>query len=253
MTRWLAAFFLAFGLVSTAAGETPDHAPWDRLLATYVRPVAGAPSRVDYAAWQENVADRAALRAYIAALEATPVSRLTRNEQFAFWVNLYNAATIDVVLARYPVASIREIKPNPFATGPWGEPRVSVAGQRLSLDDIEHRILRKDWREPRVHYALNCASIGCPNLMARAWRAESLSADLDAAARAYVGSARGVAVTAQGLRLSRIYQWFAEDFGDEGALRAHLGAFAPQSARAAIATAPIIGYAYDWSLNDVAR
>jgi hypothetical protein len=246
----------AFALLLLAAAPAkaqapPDHTPWDRLLARYVGESADGINRVRYAAWKADGADRAALRAYIRALEATPAAALARNDEFAFWVNVYNAITIDLVLDAYPVASIRDIKPNIFASGPWDQERVTIDGRRMSLNDIEHQILRVRWREPRVHYAVNCASLGCPNLMPRAWRGETLNADLDAAARAYIGHARAVAFGPRGLTLSRIFQWYRRDFGDEAQLRAHLARYSPAARRADLDTAPIVGYAYDWSLNEV--
>ena len=123
----------------------------------------------------------------------------------------------------------------------------------MSLDDIEHETMRPTFRDPRVHYAVNCASIGCPNLRPRAWRAETLERDLDDAASAYINHPRGVTVLPDGrLRVSSIYSWFSEDFGStEAAIIAHLRshAAAPLAARLTERTA-IAGDAYDWALND---
>ena len=232
------------------AQPAPDHSGWDRLLGRYVVESPDGINRVRYEAWTRNANDRAALDAYIESLEATRVSSLPRNAQFAFWVNLYNAVTVDVILDAYPVSSIRSIRPTLISIGPWDANRVTVEGRELSLNDIEHRVLRRQWSEPRIHYAVNCASMGCPNLMARAWRAETLNADLDAAARAYINHDRGVEVGTSGLTLSRIYRWYREDFGSEAELRAHLMRYAEPAKRAALEQRPIVSYDYDWSLND---
>ena len=110
--------------------------------------------------------------------------------------------------------------------------------------------MRPTFRDPRVHYALNCASLGCPNLMPRGFHAASLNSDLDAAARAYVNHPRGVSVAARGLRLSSIYDWYAADFGTPAQLRAHLLRFAaPELAARVRASDRIAGYGYDWTLN----
>ena len=258
------AFFLTIalwlGLLATAAAAEPDPERWDALLSRYVAPGPDGVNRVDYAIWKASAADRAALDGYIAALEAARISGLSRQEQIAAWVNLYNAATIRVVLARYPVRSIRDILSegagfNPKAlVGPWLTKVVTVEGKRLSLDEIENAILRRRFADPRIHYALNCASIGCPNLMARAWRGATLDADLDAAARAYINSSRGVSVSTRGLRLSSIYDWYARDFGGDAQLRVHLERYAsPELAARIRATPAIAGYGYDWTLNDRAR
>lgn len=246
---FLAVCFAWAALFMSTAAAQPDPAPYDRLLQRYVTAGSDGVNRVNYRAWAASAADRAALDAYIAAHEAARPSQLSRNEQFAFWANLYNAVTLDVVLDAYPVSSIRQIRPSLLAIGPWTMDRVTVEGRRLSLDDIEHGIMRPTFRDPRVHYAVNCASIGCPNLQREAFRGASLDVQLDAAARAFIASDRGVRITAQGLRLSRIYQWFAEDFGTEAQLRDHLARYATGARAADIRNQRIVGYAYDWDLN----
>jgi hypothetical protein len=201
-----ALFAWAALFMTPAAAQAPDPRLFDRLLQRYVSAGTDGVNRVNYRAWAASAADRAALDAYIAAHEAARPSQLSRNEQFAFWANLYNAVTLDVVLDAYPVTSIRQIRPNILAIGPWTVERVTVEGRRLSLDDIEHGIMRPTFRDPRVHYAVNCASIGCPNLQREAFREASLEAQLDAAARAFIASDRGVQITrqARGRRTSEI-------------------------------------------------
>lgn len=254
---WLVAALAAvFALSLAPARAAPDQAGYDRLLQQYVVAGADGVNRVQYAAWKANAPDRAALDAYIASLEATSISKLSRDAQFAAWVNLYNALTLKVVIDHYPVRTIRDIKSTgvfgPKALlGPWATKRVTVEGVHYSLDDIEHGVLRAKFRDARVHYALNCASYGCPNLQRRAWRAESLPADLDAAARDYVNHSRGVALEANGLRISSIYRWFQADFGgSQAAVLAHLSQFAQGPTADALAKQPkILGDSYDWSLN----
>jgi hypothetical protein len=232
-----------------------DHSAFDRLLARYVAPGRDGVNRVAYARWKASAADRQALAGYIGALEQTQVATLSRPEQFAYWVNLYNAATVRLILERYPVGSIREIKPHPLAFGPWKTPVVTVGGTRLSLDDMEHGILRKGWREPRVHYAVNCASYGCPNLRTRAFTGPSLEADLTAAAAAYVNHPRGARVVDGRLIVSSIYSWYKEDFGgsDSGVI-AHLRAHAAAPLKAKLAgITKVAKTEYDWALNDAGR
>jgi hypothetical protein len=259
--RTLLAIFAALFVFTTgpAMAQAPDHAAWDRLLERYVTTDASGLNRVDYAAWRASAGDRQALAGYIEDLADTPVSTLPRNDQFALWANLYNALTVQEVLNAYPVRSIRSIRsrgtgldPAGF-TGPWRTRLVTVEGRSLSLDAIEHEILRPTFGDPRVHYAVNCASVGCPNLQREAFRGEELDAQLDAAARAYVNSNRGVELTRRGLRLSQIYSWFREDFGSEQDLRAHLARYATGQRAQRIPTDPIVGYQYDWDLNDTSR
>ena len=248
---------IAVCAVSGARAETDPDAPYDVLLKRYVKSAPDGVNRVDYAGWRANKADRAALDAYIAEMARRRPSTMTRSEAFAYWGNLYNAVTLKVILDRYPVASIRDIKSDSWFdpkayTGPWRQSRVTVEGRRLSLDDIEHVIMRPTFKDPRVHYIVNCASYGCPNLMNRVWRASTLEADLDAAARAFVNHPRGVTVLPSGgLKVSSIYKWFIEDFGgNDAGLIAHFRAFAKPELSKRLANSPrIIEDDYDWSLN----
>jgi hypothetical protein len=157
------------------------------------------------------------------------------------------------------VASIRDIKSegllDPKAyTGPWRTKRITIENRSYSLDDIENEVLRPVFKDPRVHYAINCASYGCPNLRNKVWTAATLAADLDRAARDYVNHPRGVTVlTGNRLRVSSIYKWFADDFGgtDAGKI-AHLRRYAEPKLAAALASNPVISEdTYDWSLNNV--
>lgn len=232
-----------------ASRRSVDHAGWDAFVARYRVEGADGVARVAYGAVTQT--DRQALNDYLALLSATPVSSLNQAEQFSYWVNFYNALTVQVILDHYPVASIRDIDISPglFANGPWGARLVTVEGEALSLDDIEHRILRPIWQDPRIHYVVNCAAIGCPNLPARALRPSTNDATMNAAAIAYVNDPRGVDVAPNGLTVSRIYDWFAEDFGD---LRAHLARYATGDRAASLASGvAITRYRYDWSLNDI--
>ncbi len=241
------------------AANDPD-AIYDRLLKRYVTESQDGVNRVDYAGWRASATDRAALDAYVADLAARRPSSMSRADAFAYWGNLYNAVTLKVVIDRYPVASIRDIKSDSWVdpkayTGPWRQQRVTVEGRRLSLDDIEHAIMRPTFKDPRVHYVVNCASYGCPNLMNRAWRAATLEADLDAGARAFINHPRGVTFLPSGaLKVSSIYKWFIEDFGGgDAGLIAHFRNFAgPELARRLAGSPRIAEDDYDWSLNRTA-
>ena len=259
----VAAGSLAHVLPSPARAQAASgglHDSFDALLKRYVSPNPDGVNRVDYARWKASAADLKSLKDYIARLAATPASKLPRAEAFAFWANLYNAITLDVVLGRFPVKSIRDIKSDglfdPKAyIGPWRSKRVTVEGKQLSLDDIEHETMRPMFKDPRVHYSVNCASYGCPNLLPKAWTAATLEADLDAAARDFVNHKRGVEVIAGNkLRVSSIYKWFRDDFGpDDAAVLAHLKKYAAPALREMLEKVTTIAEDhYDWSLNVVA-
>lgn len=237
-----------------ASRLTVDHTAWGGLLTRRISTGADGINRFAYGS--VDAADRDALRGYLAAGSAMPVGRLTRREQMAFWINLYNAVTVQCILDHFPVGSIRDIDISPglFANGPWGAKLITVEGEPLSLDDIEHRILRPIWRDPRIHYGVNCAALGCPNLLAEPFAAGAMDRMLDEAALAFVNHPRGVRLAGNRLEVSSIYVWFEEDFGgsDEGVIR-HLKAYAgPDLAMELEKRRRIDGHDYDWSLNGIA-
>lgn len=229
-----------------------DHGAWDAFLSAYVSEGADGVNRVAYA--RVGAAGRQALAGYLGRLAAVPVGRLTRDAQRAFWINLYNALTVKVVLDHYPVKSIRDIDISPglFSDGPWGRKLIDVDGAAISLDDIEHRILRPIWKDARIHYALNCASVGCPQLQPTAFTAVNAEALLDRAARQYVNHPRGVVVAGGRLVVSSLYKWYAADFGGgDGAIIAHLKRYAEPALKAKLdGVRDIADDHYDWALND---
>ena len=234
---------------------TIDHAAWGEFLDAYLVVRPDGANLVRYAGVSE--ADRRALDGYLDKLAGIEISQYSRPVQFAYWVNLYNALTVDVVLDHYPVESIREIDISPgwFSSGPWGAELVEVEGTALTLNDIEHRILRPIWQDPRIHYAVNCASIGCPDLRAEPYSADRLDRQLDAAARAYVNDPRGAKVTHGALTVSKIYTWYQEDFDDSdaGVIR-HLRQYADEELAAALdGVSAIADSRYDWSLNEAPK
>jgi hypothetical protein len=234
------------------SSTTVDHTAWDVLLKAHLVSAENGLDRFRYGSM--NASDRAVLADYLAALQAIRISEFNRAEQRAYWINLYNAATVKVVLDHYPVRSIREIRLGGgfLDDGPWSRKWLKVEGEALSLDDIEHRILRPIWKDPRIHYAVNCASVGCPNLSRTAYRAGNFDNLAEAGARAYVNSPRGVRVENGRLHVSSIYEWFKADFGgSDGGVIAHLKQYAEPALGARLETiARIDGDAYDWSLND---
>ena len=231
---------------------TVDHSPWDGVLARHNVPAADGSRRFAYD--RVGPDDRRRLGDYIDALANVAVSDLGRDQQRAYWINLYNALTVKVVLDRWPVASIRDIAISPglFSVGPWGRKVIRVEGEPLSLDDIEHRILRPIWKDARVHYALNCAAIGCPDLLPIAFTAANTEELLERAARAFVNHPRGARIEGGRLVVSSIYVWFRSDFGDgtDAAVIAHLARHArPEFARALAGIERVSDHGYDWAIN----
>lgn len=231
--------------------ESIDHTPWDNLLSRHVRTSDQGVNLVDYHGF--STGDRTMLADYITILSGVPISQFNRDQQLAYWVNLYNALTVRVVLDHYPVESIRDIDISPglFATGPWDKKLISIEGENLTLNDIEHRIMRPIWRDPRIHYVVSCASIGCPNLRDRAYSGTEIDTALDRAATAYVNDPRGVSVVDGKVSVSKIYDWFIEDFGgSEGMVLRHLQRYAaPELAARLEAIGKLSDVHYDWSIN----
>ena len=229
-----------------------DHAVWDKLLKKYIRSAALGLNRFSYGA--VTAKDLWDLSGYLAALQAVKISGYNRDEQRAYWINLYNAATIKTVLEHYPVESIRDIDLGGgfFTSGPWSEPFLKVEGEAVSLDDIEHRMLRPIWKDPLIHYSVNCASVGCPNLVRDAYTGENAQRLAEANASAYVNSPRGARMEEGELYVSSIYEWFKSDFGgsDAGVI-AHLKRYAGPELRKQLAGVDhSSGDDYDWTLND---
>ena len=231
-----------------------DHGAWNSFLQQYVvAPHASGINRVRYQVVSPD--HQAALQGYLKSLQALAISSYNRSEQKAYWINLYNALTVDLILSRFPVASIRDIHISPglFARGPWGAKLLTIEGEKLSLDDLEHRILRPIWRDQRVHYALNCASLGCPNLQPRAYTSDNSEALLEKGAREFINHPRGVTIQEGKLKVSSLYVWFQEDFGRGAAdLMAHWLEYAePDLAGALENYQGGLAHDYDWRLNGV--
>jgi len=208
------------------SGYAVDHSSWDSFLQRYLVTGPRGVNRIKYR--QVTACDQQRLNCYLQRLQSTDVRALNRDEQLAFWFNLYNAKTASIVLQNYPLRSVRQIKQK-FTdfVGPFDdEGVVNVLGKPLSLNDIESGIIRPVWKDPRIHYAVNCASFGCPNLSPTAWTC--------------------------GVRLSKIYKWYKDDFGgDDESVLAHVRQYSNnQTANTLCNRQSISGYFYDWSLND---
>jgi len=232
---------------------TVDHADWDLLLQRYVD--ADHPSGINRFKYSSvSLKDRKALKDYLRKLQDVEVSGLNRDEQKAYWINLYNGLTVDVILDHYPVKSIRDIDISPgiFSSGPWDAKLLTIEGEKVSLNDIEHRILRPIWQDNRIHYAVNCASVGCPNLQPRAYTSRQLDLLLEKDAAEFINHPRGVSFTRNRLQVSSIYFWFQEDFGNsEKGIIEHLKKYlSPENLEKINAVQTKMGHQYNWDLNE---
>ncbi len=233
--------------------QVVDHSLWETLLAKYL--VTDHPSAINRFRYGAVTAeDQHSLNTYLAQLQKIKVSQLNRMEQKAFWINLYNALTIKVILDHYPVKSIMDVDISPgfFSNGPWDAKLLNLEGENLSLNDVEHRILRPIFNDNRVHYALNCASLGCPNLQARAFTATNMEQLLDEGAGSYINHARGAQIVNGKLQVSSIYKWFQSDFGgSRQQVIDHLLQYAQGDLAHTLGTYKgKLRFAYNWDLNE---
>lgn len=271
LIKTLTVVFILFGHVSVQAAakselwtrwqkhdpanrKTIDHYAWDQFLKQFL--VAPHPSGINRVRYQAvTPEDLKSLKSYLQDMQSMAISSYNRAEQKAYWINVYNALTVDLVLARFPLNSIRDINISPglLARGPWGAKLLSVEGERLSLDDVEHRILRPIWKDNRVHYALNCASLGCPNLQPVAYTGENSEALLERGAKEFINHPRGVAIKNGRLQVSSIYVWFQVDFGGGAEdLMEHWQNYAnPPLTDALEKYSGGLAHDYDWRLNGV--
>lgn len=259
---WMA---VAMGVVTPAVGqEIPDHGIFARVLERHLRD-----SFVDYAAIKADPRDLEHYLAQLAAVPAAAVDVAPRNTQLAFWINAYNACAIRLVVDHYPIGkrgglgaianAVRGIPANSIQQIPdtWKREFCEVAGKTRSLDEIEHDIIRP-MGEPRIHFAVNCASRSCPVLAPTPYTGKGLNDELDAAVARFVADTsqyrleRGERAV---LHLNKILEWYGGDFGGEGGVLAFLMKYIPEADAEYIqqhGPARLVFEDYDWTLNDMA-
>jgi hypothetical protein len=212
----------------------PDHGSWDRLLQEYV----SASGRVDYAGLRRN---RGRLKDYLATLaRATPDEDWSREAAMAYWINAYNAFTIELILDHWPVGSIKEIGNG----NPWDDKWIELAGRRYSLNQIENEILRPRFRDPLIHFAVNCAAISCPPLHNRAFTAANLDRTLEQRTRAFINNERFNSLSPTAATVSKLFDWYRTDFAP---LHEFLARYTTESIDA---RTNIRFREYDWGLNN---
>ncbi len=256
-------FFLTISLFwSGAALAAPDHSTWDALLKhNVVVTGAGTASKVNYGRFK---ADHAKLKAYLkytSSVSRTTFNKWSKNDQLAFLINAYNAWTVELILTKYPnLKSIKDL--GSFVQSPWKKNFIPLFGKMVSLDHIEHGLIRGSGRynEPRIHFAVNCAAIGCPALRNRAYRGNSLSAQLNAATIAFLKDRSRNRFKNGRLEVSNIFKWYRADFekGWRGAKNLNqflaiyanaLGLTKGQQANVKSGKIKVRYLRYDWRLN----
>jgi hypothetical protein len=238
-------FVAGFYQSVSAAGF--DHSIFDRILKTYVN----NQGLVDY----NGIAGDQSFKSYMESLKTAQTESMSRNGQLAFWINAYNAVTIDKVIKWKPKKSVRET----FVPGVWSGTKFfttrehTVAGERYSQDDIEHEILRKQLKEPRIHFAIICASSGCPPLPRFAYTEDNVQTKLEDETRKYINSHRGTRIDSAKnlLHLSKLFDWFAGDFEyKSGSVLDFIKPYLDQKSLVFVEQQPKIKFIhYDWALN----
>ncbi len=228
-------------LVSTSLISQSDslHSSYDEILKTYVKN-----GLVDYGQLKAN---RSSLDNYLQQLSRVSEREFNtwqENAQLAFLINLYNAATLQLIIDNYPLDSIRDI--GNFISGPWDQKVVSLFGEKITLDNVEHDIIRVDYDEPRIHMVLVCAAIGCPPLLNEAYTASKLESQLEKQSRFYLRNSKGLVLRrSEGkVYLSSIFKWYGEDFDS-------VRDFAQKYSGQNLEGLKIDWIDYDWSLNDL--
>jgi hypothetical protein len=224
----------AYQIATSVGSSSINHSKWDALLEKHV----SKNGSVNYKAFQQ---DSKQLEAYLTELSANvPSKSWSKNATLAYWINAYNAYTVQLILNNYPTKSIKDIK------DPWGKKFFTLGNKKYSLEEIEHEILRK-MNEPRIHFAINCASFSCPNLLKEAYTEAKLDQQLTTAAKGFVNDATKNTITVNKIEISKIFDWFEGDFEQNGSVIDFLNKYSTVKINS---EAEVKYKDYNWSLND---
>ena len=241
---FISLLFMACTNAQPGKSIAPTHEKWTTLLQKHVT----EKGKVDYKGFK---ADKEKLDEYLAILsKQKPGKNWSRNEAIAFWINAYNAFTVKLIIDNYPVKSIKDLNPSVsviFVNTVWDKKFFSIGGDKMSLNNIEHNILRK-MKEPRIHFSIVCASVSCPKLLNTAYEAATLDKQLNQAATAFLADASKNQVNKTHPKLSKIFDWFSGDFSINGKSKID---FINQFTATKIDNNAHISYLdYNWNLNE---
>lgn len=230
---------------ASESGERPDHSLWTQLLTKHV-------NEKGFVNYKGMLSERQKLENYTESLSANPpASSWTDNEKLAYWINAYNAFTVKLIVDNYPLESIKDLNPTiaiPTVSTIWSKKWFQIGGEDFSLDEIEHKILRKDFEEPRIHFAVNCASFSCPPLRAEAFVAERVNEQLDEQARIFINDSVRNKIGKDEVIISKIFSWFKGDFTNGQSLIQFLNKYSDTRINE---DADVDHMDYEWSLNEI--
>ncbi|WP_026950390.1 DUF547 domain-containing protein [Algoriphagus mannitolivorans] len=238
--------FACSGSLLGGTGTTPpNHQTWDQLLKANV----SADGKVNYKGF---IKDKAKLEQYLKSLSDNAPDRSTwsKNEQMAYWINAYNAFTVKLIVDNYPTKSIKDLGPKlkiPLISDVWHYKFFKIGGKESSLDEIEHSILRKEFSEPRIHFAINCASVSCPPLLNEAFVASKLESQLQKVAVSFINDPKRNKISPESAQVSSIFSWFKGDFTKKGSLVDFLNQYSKVKLKS---NAKISFMDYNWNLNE---
>jgi len=254
------ALLLSLGLLAAGtarAAEPPDYKTWQDLLTKYYDPVKG----MNYKALKEH--DKATLDQFRQTMAAVDVNSLPRPDQFAYWINLYNISTVGVVVDNYPVDSIRDISTDPLIRlNVFKKPYVKTKAGAIALNDVENDKIRTAFKDPRIHFAINCAAKSCPPIRTEPYVGARINEQLDDQARRFLNGPHGARLEKDGsgidLHVTKILDWFKDDFEKWGGGRvAFVRKFLPPDKQkqldAAKGDVDLDFDDYDWALNDASK
>ncbi len=242
-------FLMSFACASSNLGQKgttpPSHEQFDKLLKKHV----SKDGKVDYKGF---ISDKKEFQKYLDLLSnnAPDKAKWSKDEQLAYWINVYNAFTIKLIIDNYPVNSIQDLHPKvkiPLVNTVWHKKFFKIGGQDASLDEVEHKIIRKQFDEPRIHFAVNCASYSCPPLRPEAFTAEKLDKQLEEQAVSFINDKRHNVIQADKVEISSIFSWFKGDFTNDGSLIDYLNKYSKVKINS---NAKVSHKDYDWSLNE---
>ncbi len=231
----LLTFFILLISLAGKGEQKFDHSKWNQLLQKHV----SAKGNVNYEGFAN---DKAELDAYLSKIAAVkPNSNWTRNEAMAYWINAYNAFTIELMLNNYPLKSIMDVNGGKA----WDLKFIDIKGEKYSLNNMEHDILREKYFDPRIHFAVNCASISCPKLSNSAYFAEGLDAKLDKAAKEFINNSSKNDISAYVAQISKLFDWYKDDFTKNGTVKDYINEYSTTKL-----TVNNISYKeYNWNIN----
>lgn len=235
---------LFFGTsLATFGSSVPSHNTWTELLSQHVDEAG----HVNYKGIKEKESD---LDAYLKLLSSNhPTEDWSKNDQLAFWINAYNAFTVKLIVTNYPVKTIKELGGSIYKVNtPWDIKFINIGDETYDLNNIEHNIIRKQFEEPRIHFAVNCASVSCPALRNEAFEGKKLNEQLDDQAKRFINDKLKNQLTGKTARLSKIFSWFRGDFSKE---QMTVVKFINKYSETKITEKTKISYLdYDWNLNE---